>query len=360
MKKSIIFLPLLLVSCGGIPVSSEVNNEAYFDDLQQANATTFGGDNVAIRLDNGKLDASAKIKDGDTYNNISIGANPLVFDLRFGGLKATELSGMKMSLLGKTSVAPSGSKLSLKGDSLPSGSILNNVSCIIDAYFDTVEVEGQSKNAFLLNLFNAGMVRTALNTLIQDKVEDKKDFNLPVRSYVLLGEGDDAEINKNLPIGQKLIDATVDIKDELLKAYKASPKEFTFSTSGEEKTILFETTSWQTFHNIVDAFDINTDEIASSLGVSEFSFDQSSLWNELDDKAVLKKFHLGVNFNSQGVSNIDFNAAISFKEIADGDLIPTGDWTFSGSVAISTGEAAKPKLLSEKEKGVYKEFQWNE
>ena len=355
MKKLSLLLFLALASCGGQAEPQETPQD-YFDALEVGALKALEADNLGIRLDQGKVQASFENhKDDGSTSALSLNVNPLVFEAHVGGLHAQKIDEVTASLRGYTKNAPNGSKISLKGDDLPSTSILDNVKLAVHGYFDRAEIETDegkvTRNCLLLDLYNSGVVRNAINALIKDNV-DSTYSGIPSRCYIDINEENANKINESMPLDTHFKDAVKDIKAELLKIHEASSKDFTFAKVEQKRTIAFQTTSWSSFRNIVESFDFS--EIEASMEFS--SVNMSSLFDGLEADATLKRFKIGMTYDASGIENIEFSASFSFKEGLEGEFVPTGEWNLSGSLAVYTGEEAKPYTLSEKEKAVYKKL----
>lgn len=334
MKRKLLILTsfLLLTSCGAATSSVEPQKE-YFDAFETAASKGLEEDNFGLRLDNGKAEMHLENRSTtEPTKEYGIKVDPAAFELRLGGLGATKADDLAFSLNGKTSRAKNGSKIFLTGEEIFNGAIVKNgLPLCVDAYLQ--------KGTFYLDLYDSGVLRRGINEVIKSNID--ADFpGFESRSHYDLTAENKTDIEGELPIRKRLLDAPKKLREEMDRIYASTPKEFAFQSSDAEKTIRFNATSWSSFRRIVEAYDL--DEVTSSINVS-------SVMDEIEENATLDRFTIGLHYDASAWRSFDFDAAFTFKAKEGEGMVPVGTWTLSGSLAFFYGEEAKPIALTDKE-----------
>lgn len=338
-QRLLLLLPLLsLAACG----ETGPTPDDYFDAFALAGKKQLEGDTVSMRSTGAVIDTHFLLKEEDKEERTPVGIklSPLNLDFRISGLHETDIRNVIASLQTRS---PNGnaSRVYITGIDTPSVTKLSDGGFALspNVYLDGARM--------YLDLQDAAVIPVALKAIS----EDFKDF--PLRGYSDLSEEAITDINKELPLDDYFPKAVERMKTELKRSYESAPDAFTFLTKGETRAISFATTSWSNLRSIVDSF---LAEERSSLSASYSSIDVSSIMDEAEKNATLRRFNLSMEFSETALSYIDVDVAFSFTDIErEGDFVPTGDWEFKGTMEFGS---LSPVTLSTRDKNRYTEIVW--
>ena len=328
-------------------------NAAHIEKLHDASKRGFSSDNVAIKGSNASLSSTFAVKEDDAYKNYSLRLDPMIFDMRLGGLNATSVSGVHASMDTLTDKSHQ-TKLFLDGVDMPSelkifGDLSKGIAVGLAGYFDD--------GAFYADFSNAGLLRAALNYLFKAIDKDFAGHEWAKYSKYTLGEKAMAELEKALPLSNKFASACDEANAQLLKMYETAAKDFAFSVDAGVTTVSFSTKEWSSLRGLFDSF---LDVVKESTSLSS-SPDSDSILAELEKRSTIGKCDLSVSFAETGVTAISADLALTFKEdTGDAAFKPVGTWSFKGTAAFTYGEEAAPKRLSDRSKSLYEEITFPE
>ena len=335
-KPLLLVLPLIaLASCGdNAPSPTE-----YFDSFEVSAKKGLQNDYLGMTTSNGKVDTHfISIDEEGTETEFGLGLNPLAFDLRIGGVHAQTVDGLSVSFFGSTTKK---SRVFITGFELPSIIAGSDGGVALDPhfYFD--------QGTFYLDFADAAIIPVALKQI------DSRFSSLPIRGFVTLDEEAKNSINEYMPLDEYFPEAVKSLKDEFVSAYSSAPSAFAFSQEGSVKTIKYAPTSWEQIRAIADGF-INRAESSSSIDQQEYS----SFFDELQGETDINRFVVALSYDTDGLTKLSLDVSLHFREKDHGDekFYPTGDMTFSGDLAFTYGEAAKPSKLTDREKSRYTEI----